>query len=247
MTTAHEPARTPAQEPSALLPDGARPLPRGPLAVAVTGLAVVVGADLFSLFTGARLRAVIGGGDGFLFAAQQDLTDAADLYDWASRVQLAADLLCAVAFVFWFFRMRRATEPLGPDRFRHGSGWAIAAWLIPLGNLWLPYQVASDMWSAATQLPGEGEPYRARTWPVRLWWTLFVLATVVGRFADVRYRSAAGLAQLKSVIGQYMVADLLNIAAAAAAVYFALRLTSMQRRKAAEGWYRPEPEAAAIA
>ncbi|MGV9626200.1 DUF4328 domain-containing protein [Streptomyces sp. NPDC003487] len=229
MTTAHQPYP--------LLPDGAHPFPRGPLTVALAGLGVAALGDLFSLFAGVRLRSAIDGDDGFLYAAQRELADAADLYDTAGQVQFGAYLLCAVAFVVWFFRMRRATEPLGPDRFRHGSGWAIAAWLIPLGNLWLPYQVASDMWSAATQLPEDG-PYRARTWPVTLWWTLFAVSTVFGRVSDARYRSAEGLGEIKGAITQYMIADLLNLAAAAAAVYFALQLTSMQRRKAAEGWYR---------
>ncbi|MEV6175919.1 hypothetical protein ACIHAR_27930 [Streptomyces sp. NPDC052016] len=37
---------------------------------------------------------------------------------------------------------------------------------------------------------------------------------------------------------QYVAADVLDIAAAAAAVYFAVRLTTMQRLKASEGPYR---------
>ncbi|MEV0976711.1 DUF4328 domain-containing protein [Streptomyces sp. NPDC049915] len=218
------------------LPQGARPSSRGPLIAAVAGLGAVALCDLFSLFAAARLRGLIKGDDGFRFADRQGLLDAYDLYETAHRWQVGAYLPCAVAFVVWFFLMRRATAPLGPDRFRNGPGWAIGAWAVPVGNLWLPYQVAIDMWYAATRLPADDEPYRAvRTWPVTLWWSLFVCGILLDRFSATRYHRTENLAELRGAVGQYMIGDVLNVAAAVAAVYFAVQLTAMQRRKATEG------------
>jgi hypothetical protein len=211
------------------------------LAVAVAGLALVAVTDLVSIFAGVRLRGVMGGDTGFLTASQRELDDASDFYDAVARYQVIAYLPCAIAFVTWFFHMRRLTGPLAPDRFRHGTGWAIAAWFIPFANIWLPHRVATDMWRAATPLPSGQSPYRERLWPVHLWWALFAFGILFNRVAGTKYDDAEQWTDIRSAVTQYMVADTLNIAAAAAAVHFAVRLTRMQRRKAAEGPYLTPP------
>ncbi|WP_369270250.1 DUF4328 domain-containing protein [Streptomyces sp. R11] len=225
--------------PRPLLPTGAPEASRGPLIAAVTGLALVALCDVFSLFAGFRLRSVIGADGGFVAAPQQDLDAAASLYDTAGRVQVFVYLPVAIVFVVWFFRMRRNTGLLAPDRFRNGPGWAIGAWLIPLVNLWMPYRVAFDMWGAATPLPAEGERHRARTWPVNLWWALFVFSVLFNRYAGQKYNNAETLSEVRDAVVRYMAADVVHIAAAAAAIHFAVRLTAMQRRKLVEGSYGP--------
>jgi Domain of unknown function (DUF4328) len=198
--------------------------------------------NAFSVFTGVRLHAVLGDPA----ASYKDLGTAARLYEDASVYQMRVLLACAVAFVVWFVIMRRATGPLAPDRFRHGPGWALGGWFVPVANLFFPYRIALDMWNAATQLPGEDEPFRARTWPVSLWWSLFVSSTLLSRIAGMLYNDAGTSAGLSKGVTLYLVADAVDIAAAAAAAYFAVSLTGMQRRKATEGWYR-SPDAAAVA
>ncbi|MFJ2961338.1 DUF4328 domain-containing protein [Streptomyces collinus] len=88
------------------------------------------------------------------------------------------------------------------------------------------------MWGAATPLPAEGEPYRASIWPVNLWWGLLVSSTLFDWYAASRYKSAETLTEIRAAVMQYMAADALHIAAAVAAVYFAVRLTSMHWLKA---------------
>ncbi|MFD8045115.1 DUF4328 domain-containing protein [Streptomyces chartreusis] len=207
------------------------------LVTAVAGLSLVALTDAFSLFASLRLRAVIDGDDGFLFAPQGDLGAAVSLYDTASRYQVVVYLPAAIAFVLWFFRMRALTGLMAPDRFRNGPGWAIGGWLIPLVNLWMPYRIAVDMWGAATPLTTEGERFRARLWPVNLWWGLFVFSVLFNRFAGTKYNDAETLMETRDGVEQYMTSDVLHILAAAAAMYFAIRLTTMQRFKAAAGPY----------
>ncbi|WP_246101115.1 DUF4328 domain-containing protein [Streptomyces cyaneus] len=221
--------------PRPLLPAGAPVSSLGLLVAAVAGLALVAFCDLFSLFAGFRFLAVIDGDGGFFTAPQQELDAAAALYETAGRYQAIVYVPAAIVFVVWFFRMRRNTGLLAPDRFRNGPGWAIGAWLIPLVNLWLPYRIALDMWGAATPLPAEGERFRARTWPVNLWWGLFVFSVLFDRYEMTKYRDAETLMEIRDAVVQYMTADAVHIAAAAAAMYFAVRLTTMQRLKAIEG------------
>jgi hypothetical protein len=224
--------------PRPLLPDGVPRPSRGLLAALSALLGVVALSDLFAVFAGARIRTLTAEDDGFAFVPQQDLDTATSLYQTAGNIQVIVYLPCAILFVVWFFRMRRDAGLLAPDRFRNGPGWAIASWFVPVGNLWMPYRVAVDMWGAATPLPTDGEPYRAPVWPVNLWWGLFVSSTLLSRFASSRYTDAESLTELRTAVTQYMAADVLEIAAAAAAVYFAVRLTAMQRLKATEGPYR---------
>ncbi|MDN0199900.1 DUF4328 domain-containing protein [Streptomyces sp. S.PNR 29] len=224
--------------PRPLLPGGVPRSSRGLLAAVSALLAVVALSDLFAVFAGARIHALIDEDHGFATAPQQDLDAAYSLYQTAGNLQVILYVPCAVLFVVWFFRMRRNTGLLAPDRFRNGPGWAIGGWAIPLANLWMPYRVAVDMWGAGTPLPDGGEPYRTSIWPVNLWWGLFVASALFRRYAGSRYEAAETLSEVRDAVVQYMAADVLDVAAAAAAVYFAVRLTAMQRLKAAEGPYR---------
>ncbi|MHB9863756.1 DUF4328 domain-containing protein [Streptomyces sp. YIM S03343] len=226
--------------PLPLLPGGVPRSSRGLLAAVSALLAVVALSDLFAVYAGVRIRMLINGDHGLAAVPRQELDTASRLYDAAGKLQGTAYLFCALVFVVWFFQMRRNTALLAPDRFRNGPGWAIAAWVVPVANLWMPYRVAMDMWGASTPLPDDGKPYRTSVWPVNLWWGLFVFSTLFGRYAGARYDDAETLAQIRDAVTQYIAADILEIAAAAAAVYFAVRLTTMQRLKASEGPYRTE-------
>ncbi|MEV8603417.1 DUF4328 domain-containing protein [Streptomyces griseoviridis] len=119
-----------------------------------------------------------------------------------------------------------------PDRFGDGPGWAIGSWLIPVGALWLPYRVALEMWSAATPASADGGVGRARRWPVHLWWALFVASVFLDRFAALRLDAADDRHEVRGALGQPLAADVLDLVAAAAAVYFATRLTARYGRVA---------------
>ncbi|WP_346138412.1 DUF4328 domain-containing protein [Streptomyces coeruleofuscus] len=218
--------------PRRMLPSGTPRSARGLLAAASAALAIIALSDLFAVFAGARIYLLIDEEQGFAAAPQQRLDAAYSLYETAGDLQGNVYLPCAALFVAWFFRTRRNTGLLAPDRFRKGPGWAIGGWLIPLANFWLPYRIAVDMWGAATPLPAGGEPYRTSIWPVNLWWGLLVSSTLFDWYAASRYQSAEALTEIRAAVMQYMAADALHIAAVVAAVYFAARLTSMHWRKA---------------
>ncbi|MFK0172268.1 DUF4328 domain-containing protein [Streptomyces sp. NPDC090306] len=208
-------------------------VPRG-LGVAVTVLLGVVAlSDLLAVVAGARSYSLISGDSGFVFAAQHDLEAADNLYRAAGLFQAVAYIACAAVFITWFLRMRRCTGLLAPDRFRRAPGWAVACWFVPIGNFWLPYGVALDMWRAASVTRRTGaDPRGTPSWPLTLWWILFAGTTLFERFASSAYRSAVTLTRLRQALVEYMVVDAANIVAAGAAVYFVVRLTDLARRKA---------------
>ncbi|MGW0391126.1 DUF4328 domain-containing protein [Streptomyces sp. NPDC003042] len=201
-------------------------------------LAAVAVSDLFAAYAGFRIYTVIEGDGGFAFAPQDELDRADALYRTAGHFQPVAFFVCAIVFIVWFHWMRRDAGVFGsPDRFHRGPGWAIGSWFIPFVNFWLPYRIAIDMWGASTRLPADGQPYKVSFWPVNLWWGLFVLTALSNQYAGRRYNNAQSLGDVRDAVFQVLLADLLNIAAAAAAAHFVIRLTTMQRLKAAEGPY----------
>jgi serine/threonine protein kinase len=82
---------------------------------------------------------------------------------------------CVVALVvLWLIWFRRAyinASALSPGRLRFGSGYAVGAWFIPVALLWIPKQIANDIWTASTP-PGPGRRSRAA---LHWWWLMFVL------------------------------------------------------------------------
>ncbi|MFC8423226.1 DUF4328 domain-containing protein [Streptomyces sp. NPDC057236] len=224
------------------LPSGTPPLAsRGLLIAVVAAFAAVALGDLFAVYTGVRLRAVV---DGDVTATTvSSLEDTYSLYERAGRVQMVTFLLCAVLFITWFFQMRRRTELLAPNWFRKGPGWAIGAWFIPVANLWLPYRIAADMWNACAPLPTEGKSHRLPMWPVNLWWGLFVGTTLLSRYAAARFDMADSLTEISGIVTLFLTIDLLYVAAAGAAVVFVVRLTALERLRAAEEPYRTPVDA----
>ncbi|GAA3270457.1 hypothetical protein GCM10010493_54350 [Streptomyces lavendulae subsp. grasserius] len=195
-------------------------------------LAAVALSDLFALYAGARVYALIDADAGFAFAAEDELRTADLLYRRAGMFQGSSFLLCAAVFIAWFHRMRRATGALAPDAFERGSGWAIGAWLIPVVNLWLPFRIALGMWGAAVSPSATpGRPVRLSFRPVEVWWVLFVLTRLFDRYTAWLHRRAEGVGEFRDALFQGMLSDALNVVAAAAAVHFAVRLSAAVRRR----------------
>ncbi|MEU3555053.1 DUF4328 domain-containing protein [Streptomyces fragilis] len=217
-----------------VVPRGARPASRGPLVVLTVLLAAAALSDLFAVHAGVRLLTLLGGDQGFVAVPVDELRSAHELYGTtAGRLQAAAHLLCAVAFLVWFVAMRRAAGPLAPDRFRNGPGWALAAWFVPVANLVLPHRVAVDMWRACSPTPSEERtPPRTPLWPVHLWWGLFLGAVLIGRCGAAGLDLADTLQRTRTAVALSTASDLLAVASAASAAYFAVRLTAMHRAKA---------------
>ena len=74
-------------------------------------------------------------------------------------------LAAMVIFVVWFYRARVNAEGHGWPQ-RRPPGWAILAWLVPLANFWVPFQIMADIWRAG--LPEQARADRA-TLP-GIWW-----------------------------------------------------------------------------
>lgn len=108
---------------------------------------------------------------------------AADERYWAAvGMAFLAMLATAIVFIVWMFRYweqlhvaMRGREP------RHGRGWTIGGWFVPIANLWIPKQLVDDFWRLTSGVPTDEASWRARPVDARvhLWWAAFLIGGVL--------------------------------------------------------------------
>ena len=76
-----------------------------------------------------------------------------------------------VVFVVWFHRARINAEHRGWAQ-RRAPAWAFWGWVLPIANLFVPFQLMGDIWRAG--LPAARRHKTA--WLPALWWTTWLFA-----------------------------------------------------------------------
>ncbi|MFE3805511.1 DUF4328 domain-containing protein [Streptomyces sp. NPDC059130] len=212
------------------LPSQLRRTPRV-LLVTVGGLLTAVAmTDLYKVYRGWQTYSLTPTNEGFSFVAQEELDSAHLAYNLANSIGSTAFFFCGIAFVVWFHRMRRNAGTFEPAAFRLGPGWAIGSWFFPFVNLVLPYLIARSIWSVGARPAAEG---KVTTWPLHLWWGLFVGNTLLGGVSNYVYNAAESFEEQRDALVLAMTANASWIVAAAAAVYFVIRLTDTLDSKVA--------------
>ncbi|MFF6886560.1 DUF4328 domain-containing protein [Streptomyces sp. NPDC012421] len=136
-----------------------------------------------------------------------------------------------VVFIVWFHRVRQNAGAFAPDSQTRTPGWAIGAWFIPLANLWIPRQIAVEVWRASRQDPYAADGARELT-VLNAWWTCFVVGVVLDRLSSTLYKQAETLDALTTAAAWSVAGYLVLVAAGVLAILFVRRLTSMQHAKA---------------
>ncbi|WP_069813864.1 protein kinase domain-containing protein [Streptomyces sp. TP-A0874] len=218
------------------LPTGRWTSPRG-LAVAASavmgGLLLYVVLDLLLncwLATAFAER----GGFGPSTAVEARRVKLEHLAPIGSLLGLATVLL----WVLWFYRVRQNAEAFASEPQRFSRGWAVGAWFTPVAQLYLPKQIANDIWSASL-LP-DRPPVLSRTL-LNSWWGLFCAMFVMG-FINVGLEDEAeggGYASQARAIVADIAFDLLTLPAGVLAILVVLRLTKAQELRAA--WQNLSP------
>jgi hypothetical protein len=95
-----------------------------------------------------------------------------DVFD--SRLDDIADITIfglGILFVVWFRRARINAESSGYYQ-RRALGWTFWGWIVPVVNIWFPFQIMGDIWRA-----GLAPQQRSKTaWLPALWWTCWLLS-----------------------------------------------------------------------
>ena len=140
----------------------------------------------------------------------------------------------------WFWRLRMNAEAFAPGTLRYGPGMAIGAWFVPVGALFLPKQVANDIWTASA--PSRANPtgwYGPRAAAARRgllngWWTMWVIYLIFGGlFSWQTWHEASTLDDAKGWLGVGVITDFFGIPATILAIIVVLRLSRHQENRLA--------------
>lgn len=150
-------------------------------------------------------------------------------------------LLSAALFIGWFFQAYKNLRRLGVQNLRHGNGWAIGAWFVPILSLVRPKQMTNDIWRGSER--GAEVTNRWRLVPVpslvHWWWGLFLAQGALvylgqtmtqggydklSRFGEL----SSGFSQIKSGTVFDVIGDLIGIAAAVVAILVVSMITERE-------------------
>lgn len=90
-----------------------------------------------------------------------------------SRILFAATVLL---FLIWSFDARVTAESSSWEQ-RRARAWTFWGWIIPIADLWIPFQIMADIWRA--HLP----PHRRGkvAWLPGIWWASWLLTGLLSR------------------------------------------------------------------
>ncbi|RVX41961.1 serine/threonine protein kinase [Nonomuraea polychroma] len=107
----------------------------------------------------------------------ENYNDIHEFSETSSTIMLAAQMIVGVGllvcWLLWFFRVRVGAERLAPGQLRYRPSMAVYSWFIPIGNLWLPKQIADDIWRASSP-PGRSGTM-APAGLLHTWWALWLV------------------------------------------------------------------------
>jgi hypothetical protein len=118
--------------------------------------------------------------DDYSFQLEMELKPVVILW----RIALA---ITVVVFLIWFYRARISAERSDWPQ-RRARGWAFWGWVVPIADLWVPYQVMRDIWRAC--LPPRR---RARVpWLPAVWWASWLLTGLLSHSWGTAHSQQAG-------------------------------------------------------
>lgn len=170
------PAAPSASVPSTSLPEppglDATPWMEGGSSSTLTSWVIGVAAVTIALFLGGAIvaaRTIVlmnnvfaaSGGPRYEEPAREAWLDGEELLFTAQGVTVLSWILFTVFLIAWLYRAYSAVERSGVAGRTWSRGWAIGGFFIPVGNLFIPFMVASE---AAKIAQAHREPSRLASW-----------------------------------------------------------------------------------
>jgi hypothetical protein len=143
-------------------------------------------------------------------------------------------ILTAIAFVTWLYRARANLRAFGTRHLRYSRNWTVFGFLIPILNLFRPYQVTREVWQASDPSTTDPFEWKAIKTPrlLQAWWGTFISFSVLKLLGAWMMLSSAydplrlQLAQVVDLSADLMAAISVTL------VYFVIeRITEAQETK----------------
>ena len=100
--------------------------------------------------------------------------------------QLGLGIASAVVFLMWTSAHTNRLIALGVTDMQYAPKWSVWGFIVPILNLFRPYQVMSELWKESELVPGPDDPLAKRATPaiVVVWFAILVVDNIVGRLAS---------------------------------------------------------------
>ncbi len=136
----------------------------------------------------------------------QDVDNARQAVAGAGVFVILISIAVGVLVIIWAHRSRKNLDAFGVADPPLSPGMAIGLWFIPIGSIFLGYNLLSGIWKGSD--PDNPSPYwqgRANSWSFNLWWWLWTVGGVctffggfyldeeVGSVGEALNRNAASL------------------------------------------------------
>jgi hypothetical protein len=154
-------------------------------------------------------------------------------------VQAVIYVTVIVLWLRWFHRAYRNVGALPGGVRRHGIGWAVGGWFVPILSLIRPKEIANDLWASGAR---HDEPAKAPAL-LLVWWLGFLVTNVFGQvaFRQLDDDTVQGLIKADK---WYVASDAVDVIVAFLAIKVATVLTRRMEARHAEAVSPPAPAAA---
>jgi hypothetical protein len=100
--------------------------------------------------------------------------------------QLGLAIVSAAAFLMWTSAITKRLVELGVADMRYAPRWSVLGFIVPVLNLFRPYQVMSELWRASEIAPGPDDPWAKKPTPliITIWFAVLIVDNIVGRLAS---------------------------------------------------------------
>ncbi len=192
------------------------------------GLAIcsaVIGIGMFLLVNDLALGIAVSEGR---------LELANSLYLAASSVQVALVMIITIFLLGWYYKAYKNLFGLKVFDLKWSPVWAVVGWFIPIGNLYIPYEVTKEIWNASS--PNTYDPEDQGAWrrsqehgSIKEWWLLWLIAIVLSLFFNqMLFAEPISFTDIKS---QVLWGSFLNLFIALSAFWTLRIVTGVQKRQ----------------
>lgn len=144
-------------------------------------------------------------------------------------LQLGVSLAVGIVFLRWIYLVNANARAVGATKMQFTPGWSIGWYFIPFANLWKPYQAMKEIWRASFDPENWRSVKVASILP--LWWTLWILSSVLGQAAFRATMRADERSELIAASVIMLVSDAIDIPLAIVAIALVTRIWAAQRQR----------------
>ncbi|MEZ5589295.1 MAG: DUF4328 domain-containing protein [Gammaproteobacteria bacterium] len=141
-------------------------------------------------------------------------------------------VITAIFFLRWVYLSNANARSLGAKGMQYTPGWSVGWYFVPVAHFWKPYQALKETFQASHPDYGDTDWRQAsRPGVMPFWWTLWIIATIIGQILFRTTPSAETLNELLSSSWLLFWADALHIPLGIAVINLVTTLHEWQIQK----------------